>query len=189
MGRPATSLFGKVFGEWKVIQRVGSTRSGAATWLCRCSCGKEKAIAGYSLTRGDTNSCGCKAPLWIGEANRTHGMTNTSLFSTWSAMLQRCYYPKHVGYKNYGERGISVCDRWKNSFEAFANDMGQKPGPDFTLDRINNDGNYEPGNCRWATKLEQAQNCRKSNYASKRKRSPTGRFLLVAQEEMGASVR
>lgn len=95
----------------------------------------------------------------------THGKSHTAEFGIWQTMQNRCYYEKHIGFANYGKRGITVCDRWRESFENFYADMGPRPSPELSIERKDNDGNYEPGNCKWATRLEQAQNTRRKKAA------------------------
>lgn len=179
MGRPAIELAGKTFSRWAVLERVGSTKSGCVRWKCRCDCGNEKVVTGSSLIRGGTHSCGCLMIARTKEANTKHGRTHSTEYHTWQAMQQRCLNPNHMGYKNYGGRGIQICARWLESFENFLADMGIKPSSEHSLDRIDNNGNYEPGNCRWATAEEQRFNRRKID-VSKRKRDPKGRFFQLA---------
>lgn len=109
----------------------------------KCKCGSVKSYDLSKLIHGRTTSCGCR------HSSTTHGKTKSAEYSVWETMRRRCKSPKHVSYKNYGGRGISVCEAWDKSFEAFLLDMGPRPSSNHQLDRINNDGNYEPGNCRW----------------------------------------
>lgn len=159
-------LTGKVVGRWTVIEYVGNRR-----WRCRCACGNEKDVIATVLTSGRSNSCGC----YRIEQGREHGAKinlrhgeggngrETPEYRAWVAMIQRCTNQSHKQFPNYGGRGIRVCDRWRNSFENFLQDMGRRPGGayEYSLDRYpNNDGDYEPGNCRWATYVEQNSNKR-----------------------------
>jgi hypothetical protein len=144
---------GKKYGKLTVIAFAGTR--GEVIWTCRCECGNLAKVAGSDLRKGGTKSCGC------GRATQNGG-SKTTEYCSWKEMKRRCYNTKHIEYKNYGGRGIEICSRWRTSFVNFLADMGNKPFPEATIDRINNDGNYEPGNCRWATKMEQGQNTRKT---------------------------
>lgn len=141
------------FGELRAARFV----SGRG-WLCECSCGGEKTVRGGALTSGNVISCGCRANLSLHSV--THGMTGQAEYIAWKAMKARCLNPNHKSYAGYGGRGISICKEWECSFENFFRDMGFRPSELHSVDRIDNDGNYEPSNCRWATKAEQTRNRR-----------------------------
>lgn len=127
-------------------------------WLCRCDCGTEKIVRSQALTTGATKSCGC-ANLERVRAPRTHGMTYTPIYRLWVSMMDRCYRENVPNFQFYGARGITVCERW-HTFEHFYADMGERP-EGHSLDRHpNNNGNYEPGNCRWARLTDQSRNMR-----------------------------
>lgn len=159
MPMPTSDLKGRVFGRLTVLYRVPSTARDAV-WLCRCECGAQVPVRSNKLRTGNTQSCGCyrrevTAPAQ-GRKGRTHGKTRTPTYSVWRGMLARCYTEDHIGYRWYGARGIRVCNRWA-SFECFLEDMGEQPDG-MQIDRIDNDGNYEPGNCRWATPTQNMRN-------------------------------
>ena len=162
-GRLVKDLSGQRFGKLTVREWAGSAPNRQALWACDCECGNTSVVRGSQLQQGKTGSCGCvKREQW--RRSMTHGQAGptrrTSLYSRWLLMRRRCGNPRAADYPRYGGRGIRVCELWESSFEAFASHVGNPPGPGYSIDRINNDGNYEPGNVRWATASEQALNRR-----------------------------
>jgi|SRR5262245_16113233 len=152
-------LTGQVFGDWLVVRFDGRRRE-TSQWWCRCVCGTERAVGASNLKRGLSQGCGCQKSAKIARRFTTHGRSRTAEHRTWVAMRQRCHNPKASKYADYGGRGIRVCARWRISFQAFLADVGPKPGPAYSLERVNNNGHYEPGNVRWATPREQCLNKR-----------------------------
>jgi hypothetical protein len=147
---------GHVFGRWTALSRI----SGQRKWLCQCECGTIKAVSTSHLRQGKSKSCGCLEKELTSARAKTHGMSGTVEHRTWISMRDRCRNPKAAHYECYGGRGITVCDRWLNSFENFYEDMGSKPSRRHSIDRIDVNGHYEPRNCRWATITEQRRNTR-----------------------------
>lgn len=153
-------ISGKTYGRLKVLQRVGLSGNRQIKWKCLCVCGTEKVVRADSLKNGHTTSCGGYNKEQVSKSQTKHGLHGTSEYAIWNTMVQRCTNNNAENYHNYGGRGICVCDEWKKSFETFFKDMGPRPSLKHSIDRINNDGNYEPGNCQWSTKHAQDRNKR-----------------------------
>lgn len=154
---------GRTFGR---LQVIGYRTGGHDTiYQCRCECGSVVDLIYSNVRRGNTKSCGCwkvEHGYLTGKAHVRHGMSHTRTYRTWISIRRRCTLRTHKDYQWYGARGISVCDRWNSSFESFLADMGEAP-EGMSIDRINNNGDYEPGNCKWSTATEQNQNRRPSS--------------------------
>ena len=170
---------GDRYGRLVVIKEAARHRDGCRCFLCRCDCGSEVRVKLVLLRTGGTQSCGCLQKELAAARRRAdakHGMEGTPTYRSWSHMKSRCTNPHHKYYRHYGGRGITICQRWMDSFEAFLEDMGERPSMKYSIDRIDNDGNYEPGNCRWATWKEQARNSRNNRTIAFR-----GRVLCVTE--------
>lgn len=160
-------LSGQRFGQLLVIGRSGSDRYGAATWLCSCGCGNQCIVSGVQMRRGHVKSCGClnnSQNRRLRAENYKHGMSQSRLYWVWASMKSRCHNPNTEHFNNYGGRGITVCDEWRNDFRAFydwaiANGYDENaPFQQCTIDRIDNDKGYSPDNCRWVDQITQAGN-------------------------------
>lgn len=159
-------LTNQEFGRLTVLYRYGSRpqpsgKGTDAVWWTKCICGTEGPVLGTLLRYGKTQSCGCLRREMVAAKNTTHGKADTRTYSIWCAMKTRCANPNNIAFENYGGRGISVCERWEQSYEAFEADMGIVPDQ-HSIEREDNKKGYEPGNCVWATSTEQGQNKRNS---------------------------
>lgn len=153
-------LTNKVFGKLTVVRLDEKrTNSGRIKWIVKCQCGNEKSTQAINLKSGDTTSCGCVHKEQLGARKFKHGGSSSSEYASWCSMLTRCRNPNIDCFIHYGGRGITVCERWLD-FANFVKDMGKKPNKNFTLERVNTNGNYEPDNCRWASQAEQVRNTR-----------------------------
>lgn len=158
-----TDLSGKIFGKLTVLCRQSSDKSGKnSMWLCKCDCGNEIIVARPNLNRG-IKSCGCETSKIISKYFTTHGMTNSNSYRHWTDMKSRCTNENVKGYKNYGAKGIKICERWLNSFGNFLEDMGN-PENEMSLERIDNKKGYFKENCKWIPKNQQAKNRHVNHY-------------------------
>lgn len=151
-------LIGKKFNRLTVIDVI--IDNGRTRFVCKCDCGKITKPHACAVRSGQSKSCGCLISESNIKRNTTHGMTGTITHKSWINMINRCHTKSSTNYHKYGGIGISVCDKWRESFEQFYKDMGPRPSKKHSIDRIDNDGNYEPGNCRWATASMQILNRR-----------------------------
>jgi hypothetical protein len=183
------NLVGKRFGRLKVIGFSHKDKRGKPYWICQCDCGNTTVSRADSLKSGKANSCGCLSAERIVRANTVHGRCSNgkkngdATYRSWHSMKQRCCDPNADQYPLYGKRGIKVCNRWLHSFENFVADMGERP-VGTTIDRIDSNGNYEPGNCRWATAEEQNNNTRSNHFILFRGKTKT---LAQWSHEVGIS--
>lgn len=169
MARQVINLVGKQFGEWRVIRRAETDLNGGAHWACVCGCcGKEHVVRGYHLRTGRSRSCGAAT-------------ANPELRNIWQGMKRRCLNPEASGYSSYGGRGIRICPEWVDNYLRFLEDVGPRPSPQHSIDRIDPDGHYEPGNVRWATAVMQMNNRRDNQMVEYRgSRMPLGLAVRAA---------
>lgn len=153
------NLEGENFGKWLVKAYLGSS-----SWRCVCECGEERSIKTCDLRSGSSKSCGCTYAGTCLSFKKLHGGTGTPEYRSWKHMKERCNNPNDKRFEHYGGRGISVCDRWLNDFSAFLEDMGKRPSPAHSIERVDVNGNYEPSNCVWASTKEQARNTQRTSF-------------------------
>lgn len=165
-------MSGLIFGRLRVVRRATNGARGRSRWECVCKCGNIAVVSADHLQQ-QTRSCGCLAIERITRLNRTHGASGSNEHHIWNSMLARCRNTRNRAYKDYGGRGITVCEQWVVSFECFLRDMGSRPTPAHSLDRKNNDEGYNPTNCRWATRVEQNNNARRNHVIEFRGRRQT----------------
>jgi hypothetical protein len=173
-------LVGRKFGRLEVVSRAGSDKRGEVLWKCKCDCGNECKVLGSNLRSGHTKSCGCYNNERRKEIHITHKMSDRPIYGVWAHMIQRCTNPKATFYYRYGGRGIKVCEEWLK-FDNFYKDMGDCP-ENGTIDRIDNDGDYEPENCRWSSQKINARN--KSNNVNITYNGKT-QCIAAWEEELG----
>lgn len=157
MGRAKQNLTGRRFGRWQVLNE--SPSSGNVRWLCVCDCGVSRSVTSSNLLHGLSTSCGCRKDEVTIARSTVHGRYGTPAYNSWRGMVSRCTNESQNSYKYYGGRGVTICERWRE-FAAFYEDMGDPPANGYSIDRIDVNGDYEPGNCRWADQATQVRNRR-----------------------------
>jgi len=186
-------LTGQKFHKLTVIkEHPNRTNAGKVQWECLCDCGNKSIVISSKLKSGWSKSCGCLQVEAAKTPHPTHGMTKSPEWNSWRSMKKRCLDPNNISYPNYGGRGIIICDRWVNSFENFYNDMGVKPNTNYSIERIDNNGNYEPNNCRWASSKEQSSNRRNNRFITFNGRTKTlsqwAKFIGISKETLSIRI-
>jgi len=180
-------MAGQRFGKLLVLSYAGASPHGQSLWRCACDCGQSTTVIRGSLVAGSTKSCGCSHTRVGGDARNKNGNKPAPEYGAWAAMKTRCTNPNSNRWHDYGGRGISVCDEWSEDYLAFLNHVGRKPSPAHSLDRIDNDGNYEPGNVRWATRKQQLANRREFQLRSWRTAAKHAYHVVKMFEQVLAS--
>jgi hypothetical protein len=180
-GGKIKDITGKTFGKMTVVAFAYVLPKLGAYWLCRCECGNEKVARGPALRKGSIVSCGCHKARLFKDRSTTHGLSHLPVFRRWCGMIQRCSDPNHIGYHNYGAKGIAVCDRWL-SFENFYADMGEPATKIHSIERRNGSLGYSPENCYWATQSQQARNTSQNHNITFRGKT---QCLIAWAEEVG----
>lgn len=175
---------GLKFGRLTVVKFIGK-HTGNFFWECLCSCGKSTTVRSSSLKRGKVVSCGCYGAQRVIEAKTKHGLAGTREYVAWASIIHRCTNQNAKGWKDYGGRGITICDRWR-SFTNFIADVGMGAFAGCTIERIDNNGSYEPGNVRWATRKEQARNRRSNRHLTFKGRTKP---IAAWADEVGVSAK
>lgn len=160
---PFRSIAGRRFGRLVAIRRTPNNKGRQTRWLCICDCGIETTVNRGGLTTGNTQSCGCLGRERSGDAQRVHGLIGHPDYDLWAGMVARCNNKNHTAFRYYGGRGIKVCERWRN-FGFFISDMGDRPSRAHSIDRIDTDRGYEPGNCKWELLSVNSRRQRKTKY-------------------------
>lgn len=188
MGRPLIDIKGQRFGRLIPTRHIYKT----SLWVCRCDCGKTHIAAGNSLRIGHVSSCGCLNSELSAKRTYVHGHYGTPEYHAWSSAKGRCFNRENFVYRHYGGRGITMCSEWRDSFKKFLSHVGKRPSRKHSLDRINVNGNYEPGNVRWATKIQQMNNMRNSSritYKGKTRTAPQwARILKINYSALWARI-
>lgn len=165
---------GQLFGRLTAVKETNPAPH--AHWFCTCECGHTIITKASNLTSGDTQSCGCLKLDLLATRSTTHGLRHTPEYAIWTALKTRCTNPKADNYERYGGKGIRVCSEWVDSFSTFYKDMGPRPSSEHSIERNDSNGNYEPSNCRWATRIEQANNKSNNRFI----KGPDGKLDTIA---------